>query len=197
MLYFLCMLHGCEITTCFLSLSFSLLCFAVLWRWSTLVLGLCTTVFATPRPLPRTYSFPPLCSSCALSVVYQDGFYGAADLYVSKLTARPTHPLWPSRLSLASCSSFSSGSDSACCVQSCAAQSCLHNGEWGHIQEPCGNTTQSRLQTNIRFHTVETCLRFFYFILFYFDIHNLPDKFQHSLGHNYLWQCKRFKCGTM
>lgn len=75
-------------------LSLSLLCFLLSWHSSTLVLGLCTAVCAPPPPLPMYPSLPlvPLpCSSHHLSVVYQDGFYSAADLYVSTLTSSPTH----------------------------------------------------------------------------------------------------------
>uniref|UniRef100_A0A7N8WLC7 RNA binding protein fox-1 homolog 2 n=1 Tax=Mastacembelus armatus TaxID=205130 RepID=A0A7N8WLC7_9TELE len=51
-------------------------------------------------------------------VVYQDGFYGAADLYVSKLSRPPTPPppthLPAPSLTPFSCSFVSSGGDSAC-----------------------------------------------------------------------------------
>ena len=125
-----------------LSLSFSLfllLFCVVLWHSSgfgTVHHSVCTPPLATtpsspPPSLPRS-------SSSSLSVVYQDGFYGAADLYVSKLTSHPTtQPLCPlpSRLSPALFFFFPSGGDSACCVRSCATQSCLHKGEWAHSEE--------------------------------------------------------------
>lgn len=57
-----------------------------LWFWD------CALLFAPP---PR-HSTLLLSSLSLLSVVYQDGFYGAADLYVSTLTSGPTHlPLPP------------------------------------------------------------------------------------------------------
>lgn len=92
-LYFLCMLHGCEIMIYSLFLSFFvfLLCCDVhpLWFWD------CALLFAPP---PR-HSTLLLSSLSLLSVVYQDGFYGAADLYVSTLISGPTHlPLPPSPL---------------------------------------------------------------------------------------------------
>ncbi len=110
---------------------FPLFVFAVLWRSSTLVLGLCTTPFAPP-PLHPTTLLPlsvslPFPSS--LSVVYQDGFYGAADLYVSKLTSH-RHALSVPPLTAFSCS-FSSGGDSAC-----ASSHALHRAACIKVNEP-------------------------------------------------------------
>lgn len=99
------MLHGCEITTFSLSSSLllsSLLCFALLWSSSTLGLGLCTPPsspsFALLVPVSTSSSFfPLLLPSPPPSVVYQDGFYGAADLYVSNFYSRTTRHICPSR----------------------------------------------------------------------------------------------------
>lgn len=123
------MLHGCEIMnySLFLSCVFCSCDIRPLWFWD------CAPLFVPPpHPLPVYPSLPfvPLpCSSRHLSVVYQDGFYSAADLYVSTLTSNPTHicslPHSPP------CSFFLfffSASDSACCVQSCAVQSHPHKG---------------------------------------------------------------------
>uniref|UniRef100_A0A4W6DP20 Fox-1 C-terminal domain-containing protein n=1 Tax=Lates calcarifer TaxID=8187 RepID=A0A4W6DP20_LATCA len=76
-------------------------------------------------------------------VVYQDGFYGAADLYVSKLTshrhALPVPPLTPF-----SCSFFSSGGDCAC-----ASSHGLHRAACIKVNEPTmKNSLQAQHATN-------------------------------------------------
>lgn len=149
------MLHGCEITT-FLSLSlplssffslslpnpsFSLFC-CVVTSIHPGFLGPCTTLFALHPPLPALLPLCPPPPSLSpshvlllppLSVVYQDGFYGAADLYVSKFTSN-RHTISVPPLTAFSCSFFFSLLGWFCmCVRSCAAQSCLHNGEWWEL----------------------------------------------------------------
>lgn len=108
-----------------LSLSLFFCVFAVLWCTSTLVLGLCTPV-CTPSWSLYPPPFFPVPSQCGVS-----GWF----LRRCRLICKYTH-LWPNTPSRTPSPTsqlpppFSSASDSACCVQSCAAQSCLHKGEW-------------------------------------------------------------------
>lgn len=129
----------------FPSLPVPSLVFAVLWRSSTLFFWDCAPLCLHPLNYTVTpassYSSSPLRPfpfSSALSVVYQDGFYGAADLYVSKLNLPSDTPSLsiPSRLSPAL---FSSGGDSAC-----ASSHALHRAACVKVNEP---TTRSCLET--------------------------------------------------
>lgn len=139
--HFLCMLHGCEITTYSLSLSLSLsfvFCCVVTFLHSgfgTVHHSVCTPSTLHPPTLlpisPRS-SFP-------LSVVYQDGFYGAADLYVSKLTSRPTHPLCPSPSRLSPALLFPLG-----VILHVASSHALHRAACIKVNEP---TARNRLET--------------------------------------------------
>lgn len=69
-----------------------------------------SSALSPPLSLPLPCSPPP-----PLSVVYQDGFYGAADLYVSKFTSN-RHTISVPPLTAFSCSFFffPSWGDSAC-----------------------------------------------------------------------------------
>lgn len=193
------MLHGCEITS-FLSLFLSLSVFlfplviAVLWPSPTLVFGtvhhsICTPLHYTPFPsyfAPAPLSLSRPSSSSSLSVVYQDGFYGAADLYVSKLTshrhALPVPPLTPF-----SCSFFSSGGDCAC-----ASSHGLHRAACIKVNEPTmKNSLQAQHATN------EDKMLWWYKVLsfgyFFVTEISLIMPFEYSFGQNRLQWLKTKK----
>lgn len=113
--------------------------FAVLWPPSTLgfwdrapLCSHCTLHFLLFfRSVPLSLSLPLPCSPPPLSVVYQDGFYGAADLYVSKFTSN-RHTISVPPLTAFSCSFFFPSWGDSACVSGHAlhrAASIMVNGE--------------------------------------------------------------------